>query len=122
MIISKNLLVLFAASAIFLYGIGFCLFGSNWFALLNPSIPKEKRGHFFGIMRFSWQSTSIVVGLMISFFLAFRDEISSYQIILFVIFLGLLVRAYFYQKIPEKKTVQKNIKFKIAFGIYYCNS
>lgn len=112
----KNLLVLFAASAIFLYGIGFCLFGSNWFALLNPSIPKEKRGHFFGIMRFSWQSTSIVVGLMISFFLAFRDEISSYQIILFVIFLGLLVRAYFYQKIPEKKTVQKNIKFKIAFG------
>ena len=111
----ENLLIAFAVTSIFLFGIGSCLFGSNWFALLNPSIPKEKRGHFFGIMRFSWQSTSIVVGLMISSFLAFRDKISSYQIVIFIIFFGLLARTYFYQKIPEKKTDDAVAKFNVAF-------
>ncbi len=104
----------FVFVSILIYGAGFAMFASNWFALLNPSIPKEKRGHFFGIMRSSWQVVSIVVGFGVSYFLAYSNEILSYQIILSVFWFGLLARFIIYQKIPEVKEEKSSLKLKEA--------
>ncbi len=116
----KNTTFVVALLSILLFGAGSCLFGSNWFALLKPLMPKEKRGHFFGVMRFSWQTVSIFVGFGISVFLAYKNEVSSYQIILIFIFLGILARALIYQKIPEK-VVEKNTEdFKTGIrSVFY---
>jgi len=116
----KSLTYIVAIFAIFLFGSGSSLFGSNWFALLKPLIPKDKSGHFFGIMRASWQSVSILAGLIVSSYLAYSHELFSYQLILFIFWFGLLARFILYQKIPERKVEQNSIKLKEALkSIFY---
>jgi len=91
----------FVGTGIAVFGIGFALFSSNWFALLEPLIPPHIRGSFFGKVRMSFQAVAIVFGLVVTVILDRYATITVYQSILGMVLLLLIVRIFYYLKIPE---------------------
>lgn len=80
---------------------GIALSHSSWFALLSPIVPDSIRGHFFGSLRFWWQSCGILFAAWCAGFLAKDSPIGDFQIVLGLIALTLVVRVAFYWRIPE---------------------
>ncbi len=86
------------------YGLGQALFSSSWFALLSPVVPADYRGRFFGKLRFGWQMVGMCFVLATGFFLGFGKAdppLWKFQLVFITINGGLLMRAFFYQGIPE---------------------
>ncbi len=88
-------------TGIAVFGLGFAFFSSNWFALLEPLIPPNIRGRFFGKVRMAFQAVAICFGLVVTVILDRYTGIKIYQSILVVVLLLLVVRIFFYLKIPE---------------------
>lgn len=89
------------SSGIVIFSIGFAVFSSSWFALLEPLIPPHIRGRFFGKVRMAFQVVAIVFGLVVTAILNKYTTLTIYQFILLVVLLLLVVRIFYYLKIPE---------------------
>jgi len=97
-------------SGIIIFAIGIVLTGAGWFPLLDPIIPKEIRGRFFGRMRLSWQLAAFIFSCISSWILKHYTQISAFQALLLAIAIMLLIRWWFYWKIPELEKPSKDKK------------
>lgn len=105
-------------TGIIIFGIGIAVFASNFFALLYPIIPDNIRGRYFGKMRLSWQSVSIVLTLIASALLKINSSIPMFQLVLATATLLLAIRVIFYFQIPELENYKKP-KQGIASSLRY---
>ncbi len=96
----QNRMVLTAAG-LTLFGIGSAMFGSSWLALLSPLIGESERGHFLGKLRFSWQLSGILFGLIGASLFVESSSLAKFQWVFAFLALCLLVRMCFYATIPE---------------------
>ena len=88
-------------TALLLYCVGGNLQGASWFALLNPIIPKEIRGRFFGRLRVTFLSVSILFAFFISQVLKQNHSALVFQGILLFVFVMAMLRYLTYSRIPE---------------------
>jgi MFS family permease len=88
-------------AAIFVNAIGHTMGISNWFSLLKPIIPEAVVGRYFGILRISWQSVSLFIGLVFSRLLAIQSDLPMYRMIFFSIALLSAARIFFILLIPD---------------------
>lgn len=94
----RNLFLLLGLS---LYSIGYCFFTTNWFAILSSHLARNVRGRFFGILRVSWQLVGIAVTSTITLVLRKNDSLVVFQLLLLGLTLFLILRIFFFTKIPE---------------------
>ncbi len=107
---------------VIVFSVGGVLFGSSWFALLDPLVPSDMRGRFFAYLRISWQTVAIIAGFIIVWVLGLFNEseyaLFAYGGILFVAGIGQLIRLFLYLRIPAEQEEQgfiKNTQPKMAF-------
>lgn len=93
--------LVWAVLAILLFSVGLTCFVSNWFALLHPLIEDHKRGHFFAILRISWQVLCIVATFVVSLIIAKDSSYETYLWIIGIITFFLILRIWYYMKIPD---------------------
>ena len=86
---------------IIIFSIGNTANNASWFALLSPLVPEEIRGRWFGQMRISWQTSSILFSLGLTFLLRHHPDLYIFQILLAVTGILMVVRLIFYLQIPE---------------------
>jgi len=83
----------------------FCVGGSlqaaNWFALLNPIIPEEMRGRFFGRLRIIFQIVGILFSFSIARALKVNEGMATFQILLGIVLVAAIARYFTYARIPE---------------------
>jgi MFS family permease len=93
-------------AGIIIFGLGIALFYSGFFALLSPIIPEDIRGRFFGKLRFSWQTVSIILTGIATFFLTKNSPLGIFQVVLGIATLGIIMRLVIYiRRIPEVEAV-----------------
>ncbi|MBF0244223.1 MAG: MFS transporter [Planctomycetes bacterium] len=83
-----------------IFGVSSGLFIAQWLPLLQPVLPSDIRGRFFGVLRSSWQFVGILFTASTSCFLNNDTPVQVFQTILIVLILGLLMRQYFLWRIP----------------------
>lgn len=88
-------------AGIIIYALGIGFFNSSWLALMNPIVPENIRGRFWGKLRLSWQTVSIAFALFAGFFLTKDAPLYIYQIVLGIVTFALILRIFFYARIPE---------------------
>lgn len=107
--------VLLAFIGVGLIGFGWAMFNSGWYALIGPLVEKNVRGRFLGILRFSWQLTSIIFSFIALYIIrSFENLHIAYSIILIAIIALQMGRLYLYQKIPDQNEKEKNPASLIA--------
>ena len=95
-------------AGILLFSAGMVLTGAGWFALLDPIVPKNIRGRFFGNIRISWQLAGVAFSTLAAWTLhEIRGE-AGFQLIFLAITFFLVARWFFYAKIPELETSSRN--------------
>ncbi len=94
-------------AGIIIFGTGIAVFASNFYALLYPIIPDNIRGRYFGKMRLSWQSASIILTLIASALLKINSSIPMFQLVLATATILLAIRMIFYFRIPELENQEK---------------
>ncbi len=92
---------LLAITGTVLLSLGLSMFQSSWFALLGGVVPAQVRGRFFGTLRISWQFSCIAVAGAAAWVLGRCNALWVYQIIIAVIAGLMLMRSFFYNRIPE---------------------
>lgn len=105
-------LILFAGVSIF--AVGAALFNSSWFALLDPLMKPEERGVFFAKMRACWKIFGILFTFLAQYLLGVKGPLILTQLLILILFM-LIIRIYFYHRIPElekpDKEQRKSVKF-----------
>ena len=86
-----------------LLSVGIVMFSSSWFGLIGPVIPSKARGHFFAILRVSWQTMAIVVTFFVMAIVKQYSSIDSFSFILLLSGVVLILRFIPYLSIPEFK-------------------
>lgn len=86
--------------------IGGSLQGASWFALLNPIIPKEIRGRFFGRLRVTFQLVGILFTMLITRALKVGQSMVVFQGLLSIVLLAAVARYFTYARIPELENAQ----------------
>ena len=86
---------------VIIYGAGFGIFVSSWFAMLSPIVPEGYRGRFFGRLRFSWQICGVAFATLCALTLPRDASPVLYQWIMGVIALALAIRVVYYARLPE---------------------
>jgi MFS family permease len=87
--------------ALLIYCFGMSVQGSNWFALLNPIIPAEVRGRFFGRLRVTFLTVNVLFTLLISGVLKLTQSMSAFQMLLGIVLIAHVIRYFTYARIPE---------------------
>ncbi len=87
--------------SLLLFCVGGSLQGSSWFALLNPIIPAETRGRFFGRLRVTFMSVNILFTLGVAGMLKLTQSLWAFQLLLGVILGAHVLRYFTYARIPE---------------------
>jgi len=90
-----------AVAGIVVFSFGMTLTGSGWFALLEPIVPKRRRGLFFGRIRLSWQLSGVVFSGLATWILSHFSGETGFQILFVLVIVLLTARWFFYAKIPE---------------------
>ena len=107
--------VIFILGGIFLFSFGSSMVNSSWFALLDPIVKPEMRGDFFAKLRTSWQIFGVIFTFAAQFILELKGDSIISPILMFVVLL-IVVRMYFYSKIPELEASDLgNKNFKTSF-------
>ena len=96
---SKSMLLI--VSSLLIFCVGGSLQGANWFALLNPIIPKNTRGRFFGRLRVTFMLANILFTWMITRVLKGNESLTAFQILLGVVLVLAVIRYFTYAQIPE---------------------
>lgn len=100
---TDNNRIFIAFAGVGLIGFGWAMFNSGWYALIGPLIDKNIRGRFLGILRFSWQLTSIIFSFLALSILKYIDDLPiAYNIILISVIALQILRLYLYKKIPDQ--------------------
>ncbi|NOU36338.1 MAG: MFS transporter [Kiritimatiellaceae bacterium] len=92
-------------AGILIFSVGNAANGASWFALLSPLVPEGIRGRWFGQMRMSWQTTSILFSLGLTVLLRHNPELYIFQFLLAATGILMIVRLAFYSQIPELEPV-----------------
>lgn len=101
--------VLAVVIGVVLFSIGTSLLSSSWFALLDPIIPKALRGPFFAKLRTIWQLFGVTFTFVAQVILE-RNGDTVLAPILMCVALFIIVRMYFYKKIPELEVKEVLVK------------
>lgn len=88
-------------ASLVVFSIGGSLQGASWFALLNPIIPREIRGRFFGRLRVTFQTVGILFTLLITRALKGSQAMPVFQILLGMVLVASVLRYFTYARIPE---------------------
>ena len=88
-------------TGIVIFGLGAAFFTSQWFALIEPIIPFHRRGSFFGILRFSWQTASVLYTAGFTVIISLTATLLGFRIVFFLIILMLFGRFLIYLRLPE---------------------
>ena len=107
-----QIITLFAGVSIF--AVGAALFNSSWFALLDPLMKPEERGAFFAKMRACWKSFGILFTFLAQYLLGVKGPTILTQILI-LIFIMMIVRMYFYHRIPELEKPDKEQRKAVKF-------
>lgn len=92
-----------AYAGVFFSSLGSSVFGSSWFGLIGPIIPKNYRGRFLGNLRISWQFVNVVLSLTVVQLLAdYKGSPSVFGWTLLVVMVLVLMRSIPYLMIPER--------------------
>ena len=92
-----------AYTGVFLSSLGGSIFGSSWFGLIGPIIPKNYRGRFLGNLRISWQFVNIILSLIVVQLLAsYKDNPAVFGFTLLVVMCLVFMRTIPYLMIPER--------------------
>jgi MFS family permease len=94
---SKEIII----AALLVACVGGSLQSASWFALLNPIIPKDIRGRFFGRLRVIFQSVSILFALLVTQVFKASETMRVFQILLGVVLVASVLRFFTYARIPE---------------------
>lgn len=81
--------------------IGWAMFAGGWYALLDPIVPENQRGRFFGALRFMWQTSAILFMILVLPFLSKETPGPILQGIIGALCVGLVARFVLYRGIPE---------------------
>jgi MFS family permease len=101
--------------AIIVGSIGGSLQGASWFALLSPIIPREIRGRFFGRLRVTFQTVTIVFSLLIAKALGISHAMAVFQGIVGVAVVAQTLRYFTYSRIPELEKEHDEVKQRQSF-------
>jgi MFS family permease len=93
--------MVFVVLSLVVFSVGGSLQGANWFALLNPIIPREMRGRFFGRMRVIFQLVGILFTILITRVLKSSQTMQVFQLLLGIVFVAAVLRLFTYARIPE---------------------
>lgn len=72
-----------------------------WFPLLDGLVPKERRGLFFGHLRFAWQTVAALFIFASSWFVGKQASVGTLQVIIAVAALAMLGRFWYVKDIVE---------------------
>ncbi|MCF7817463.1 MAG: MFS transporter [Kiritimatiellales bacterium] len=111
---ARSALLLVVASLV-VASIGGSLQGASWFALLNPIVPREIRGRFFGRLRVTFQLVGILYTMLITRALKISQAMVVFQILLAIVFMAAVVRYFTYARIPELENAQGETEHRSSF-------
>ncbi len=103
-------------AALLVYCVGGSLQGGSWFALLSPIIPPEIRGRFFGRLRVTFMTVSILFTLLITQTLKLSESMVAFQLLLGVVVLAHVGRYFSYARIPELESSPADPGERVSFG------
>ncbi|MDF7823675.1 MFS transporter [Pontiellaceae bacterium B12227] len=123
--VEPHLALVLLAVGILIFSIGGTMQGASWFALLNPIVPREIRGRFFGRLRVTFMTVCIIFSLLITRLLGISESMTIFQVIIGIVCLAHVVRFFTYARIPELEQEHKDTKartslkesLKFVFGI-----
>lgn len=95
-------------ASVLVFALGQALFTTGWFSVLHPIIPGQHRGKFFGVLRFSWQTSGVLFGAAAAILLNRFPEVWMYQIVFGAIAAGSFVRAVLYRRLPELEETEES--------------
>lgn len=120
-------------SALAVFSIMMTLYVSAWFPLLDGFLDKNNRGRFFGRLRFSWQTTTMVYFFICGLVIGKNPPVYLLQIIILLTGFCMLGRSWYVRQIPalteEKRRALKfkeglldalNNKPLCGFSVYIC--
>lgn len=95
---------------IVIFSAGKMLFAVTWLALLSDIVPEDQRGRFFGKIRICIQLAGIAFAALGAWLLTQDSPISTFQILLGLVVLGLTLRVVFYSRLPESPRSEREAK------------
>ncbi len=110
---------------VFLNSLGGSIFGSSWFGLIGPIIPKSYRGRFLGNLRISWQFVNIILSLIVVQLLAAYSGRMVFGCVLLTVMGLVFVRTIPYLMIPERPDYAEAAKtglIKSVFTLMKCRT
>lgn len=108
--------MLWVIGAIILFSVGGSLQGASWFALLNPIVPAEIRGRFFGRLRVTFQTVTILFSLLITKALGYSQQMAVFQGILILVLVAHSARYFTYSRIPELEKDHHELENRHSFA------
>ena len=86
---------------VLLYGVGYGIFLNSWFPLISTIVPAGRRGRFFGVMRFIYQSVGIIFTFIVGLTLGKESSIAIFQAYLIASCVFRIIGILIYHRLPE---------------------
>ena len=86
---------------VLLYGVGYGIYLNSWFPLISTIVPAGRRGRFFGVMRFIYQSVGIIFTLIVGLTLGKDSSIAIFQAYLIASCVFRIIGILIYHRLPE---------------------
>ncbi|MEI6423572.1 MAG: MFS transporter, partial [Lentisphaerota bacterium] len=99
--IAKPLVEPVVFTAVLFYGVGYGIYLNSWFPIISTIVPADRRGRFFGVMRFIYQSVGIVFTFIVGLTLGKDASIGIFQFYLVICFSFRIIGIVIYSRIPE---------------------
>ncbi len=88
-------------SAVLFFGAGYGIYLNSWFPIISTIVPADRRGRFFGVMRFIYQSVGIVFTFIVGITLGKDSSIGIFQFYLAICCLFRIIGIVIYSRIPD---------------------
>lgn len=105
-------LVLFTAG-VSIYAVSITVHSAGWFSLLRFIVPAERRGAFFGRIRFAWQWIIVFFFLLTALFVGRDAPVVRLQAVIAAGTLLIIGRAVFVSRIPERRLRRRVAPFRV---------
>ena len=93
------------------------IYVAAWFPFLDEFLPKKDRSHFFGMLRFSWQSCSLIFFFICGLAMGKQPDLWILQTIIIISAAALLGRAFYAGKIKVSESDRKALKFRHGLNL-----
>jgi Na+/melibiose symporter-like transporter len=103
------------------FGILMTFYAAAWFPFIDEFLTKENRSRFFGMLRFSWQTCSVLFFLICGLIIGKHPPLWVLQLIIAVSAVLLLGRAYFINLIHVPEADRKPLLFKKGLELIFSN-